>query len=156
MFKGVGRFRLLLFGVKSWKVWDCAEDNNLHIVCVQVCVKGMEAEREKRCEACSLIWAWWTHWHSPPVATKTGRWYFFFFLHKRWLTAAETGRGRALYPGVQFQCYLFHCIFSAVLGVQLGQPQHKKGLGAQSTLKNLAFSLESESLAQHISYLNNR
>ncbi|MEQ2309647.1 hypothetical protein AMECASPLE_000919 [Ameca splendens] len=82
--------------------------------------------------------------------------FFFFFPYRRWLAAAETGRGRVLYPGVQFPCYLSHCFFPHCSGVQLGQSEHKKGPGAQSTLKNLASSLDSETVAQHVSYLTPR
>lgn len=34
-----------------------------------------------------------------------------FFPRRRWLVAAETGRGRAVYPGAQFLCYLSHCFY---------------------------------------------
>lgn len=34
-----------------------------------------------------------------------------FFSHRRWCAAAETGRGRAVYPAAQFPCYLSHCFF---------------------------------------------
>lgn len=34
-----------------------------------------------------------------------------FFSHRRRCAAAETGRGRAVYPAAQFPCYLSHCFF---------------------------------------------
>lgn len=77
------------------------------------------------------------------------------FSHRRWLAAAETGRGRAVYPGAQFLCYLSHCFFPhssqsswgsrSTKALALSQPP-KPGL--QSGVCYL-----SQTLTQNISYL---
>lgn len=48
------------------------------------------------------------------------------FSHRRWRAGAKAGRGRAVYPGTQFPCYLSHCFFPSLLAFQLGRSQHER------------------------------
>lgn len=94
------------------------------------------------------ILAWWTRHNKERKV--------FFFSHRRWCAAAETGRGRAVYPAAQFPCYLSHCFFPPARS-PAGAAIAQKGWRSVKP-QNLASSQRSDTfdklLTQHISYLS--
>lgn len=71
----------------------------------------------------------------------------FFLSHGRWCAAAETGRGRAVYPAAQFPCYLSHCFFPPA-NSPAGADPAQKGWRSVKPPKNLASGQGSATFAK--------